>query len=204
MLQTKKTLLDRLSPLICFAALLAIPAAGGAALLLLVTIPRFEYGLMALLLAIAEIITLVCLFGMVLLLRFCLKRPGAPRGFYRTILDFLAMANWSPTVIVACAGLLVLPALWLRSVERDLMFLFSFHGWRAYKVSGDFRDDIDRLAVAYQLVLMGGVPLLFCLHLFSRWQPQRRVLAWLLLPVLFIATAVSVVVLGTIAHFANN
>jgi hypothetical protein len=114
------------------------------------------------------------------------------------------MADWSPSVIVALVGLLVLPAVWLLRVEQELIFLFGFHGWQAYKVSGDFRDDLARVAVAYQLVLMGGVPLLFFLHVFSRWQPKRRVLAWLLLPVLFLATAVSVVVLGTIAHFANN
>src|SRR5579862_9764095 len=120
--KTKKSLLDRLSPLICLVALVGIPTAGWAALVLLVTIPRFGYGITFLLLAAAEIATLIFLFALVLLLRFCLKRPGAPRGFYRTVLDFLAMARWSPSVIVACTGLLVLPAVWFLRIDRDLLF----------------------------------------------------------------------------------
>jgi hypothetical protein len=202
--RAQKSLLEWLSPFICLTALVGIPAAGWAILLLLVTIPRFNYGGTFLLLAGAEICCLIFLLALILLLRAFLARPSAPRGVYRAVLDFLAMTHWSASVKVAFVGLLVLPAVWFLRVDRDLLFLFRILGWRAYKVSGDFRDDLDRLAVAYQLVLMGGVPLLFFLHLFSRWQPQRRVLAWVLLPLLFVATAVSVIVLGTIAHFANN
>ncbi len=200
----EKSLLDRLSPLICLAAALGIPPAGLAALVLLVTIPRFTYGATFFLLCLGEIGCFITLLVSVLFLRACLRRPSAPGGIYRAVLDFLAVANWSPTVKVAFAGLLILPAVWFLHIDRNLLFLFHILGWKAYRVSGDFRDDLDRLAVAYQLVLMGGVPLLFFLHLFSRWRPQKRVLVWALLPLLFLATAVSVVVLGTIAHFANN
>ena len=41
-------------------------------------------------------------------------------------------------------------------------------------------------------------------HMLSRWQTKRRFMVWLLLPIFFLGTAVAVVVIGTIAHFANN
>jgi hypothetical protein len=63
---------------------------------------------------------------------------------------------------------------------------------------------LDRVTTLYQLALMGGIPLLFGLHMLSRWQTKRRFLVWLLLPIFFLGTAVGVVVIGTIAHFANN
>ena len=129
---------------------------------------------------------------------------GALRGLYRNVLDFLAMRSWHPALIAALIGLLVVPGVWFSHVDKDLFFLLRIMGWPRALKSGDFRDDLDRVATLYQLALMGGIPLLFGLHLLSRWQTKRRLLVWLLLPIFFLGTAVAIVVIGTIAHFANN
>jgi len=44
------------------------------------------------------------------------------------------------------------------------------------------------------------VPLLFAMHMFSRWRPASRVLPWLLVPVLFVGAAIGVVLIVTIMH----
>ena len=54
--------------------------------------------------------------------------------------------------------------------------------------------------MVYQLALTGGVPLLFMLHMFSRRKRAGNVLLWLLVPVLFVGTAIGVVLLVTIMH----
>ncbi len=74
---------------------------------------------------------------------------------------------------------------------------------RRVLASGDFRDDMDRIVVSYQLALTGGVPLLFILHMLTRWRPKSRILPWVLVPALFLGTAIAVVIIGTIMHFAN-
>ena len=200
----ERPLLERLAPLVCLAAFVGIPMAGGVAVLGLLQIPRLFYDWTNPVLGVAEVGSLLALPVLVFLLRYCLELPGAPRGLYRNVLDFLAMRRWHPALIAAFIGLLVLPGIWFFRVDKDLIFLLRILGWPGALKSGDFRDDLDRVTTLYQLALMGGIPLLFSLHMLSRWQPKRRFLVWLLVPVLFVGTAVAVVVLGTIAHFANN
>jgi len=200
--RVERPLLESLAPLVCFAASLGIPIVGGVAILGLLQIPRFFYDWT--LLTVAEVGSLLALPVLLFLLRYCLQLPGAPQGSYRSVLDFLAMRRWHPALIAALIGLLVLPGVWFFRVDKDLIFLLRILGWPRALKSGDFRDDLDRVTTLYQLALMGGIPLLFSLHMLSRWQPKRPFLVWLLVPVLFVGTAVAVVVLGTIAHFANN
>jgi hypothetical protein len=196
----KDSLLERASAFIQVIALLGIPAAGCVALVLLLQIPRFICGQAAPLLLVAEVGSLMVVFLLVLLLRACLALPSAPTGFYRNVLDFLAMAGWHPSVKVGLLGLIVLPPAWfLRSDHYWLISMLRIMGRRAL-ASGDFQDELDRIAVLYQLALTGGVPLLFAMHMFSRWRPASRVLPWLLVPVLFVGAAIGVVLIVTIMH----
>jgi hypothetical protein len=118
------------------------------------------------------------------------------------MLDFFAMARWHASVKAALVGLIVLMSAWYFRVDRDFFFLLRILGRRAL-ASGDFRDDMDRILVMYQLALTGGVPLLFALHMLTRWKPKSRILPWVLVPALFVGTAIAVVVIGTIMHLAN-
>ena len=196
----KDSPLERASAFIQVIALLGIPAAGCVALVLLLQIPRFICGQAAPLLLVAEVGSLMVVFLLVLLLRACLALPSAPTGFYRNVLDFLAMAGWHPSVKVGLLGLIVLPPAWfLRSDHYWLISMLRIMGRRAL-ASGDFQDELDRIAVLYQLALTGGVPLLFAMHMFSRWRPASRVLPWLLVPVLFVGAAIGVVLIVTIMH----
>jgi hypothetical protein len=199
--QVEESLLSRVSPFVSFAALLGIPTGGFFALALLFQIPRLLYGAANPLLAAAGFGGFVLLFVMVLLLRACLKFPSAPTGFYRDVLDFLALARWHPSVKIGLIGLLVLPGAWYLS-HSTLLWLFATlwkFGHNVFR-SGDFRDELDRLATVYELALVGGVPLLFVLHMVSRWKPRSRVLPWLLVPALFVGTAIAVVIIGVILH----
>ena len=73
-------------------------------------------------------------------------------------------------------------------------------GWRRALGSGDVRDALDGLTALYQLALTGGVPLLFGVHMMSRWKPKNAFLPWLLIPLFFVGTAAGVVLLVAIAH----
>jgi hypothetical protein len=64
----------------------------------------------------AEIGGLIMVFVLLLALRACLALPSAPVGFYRNVLDFLAMARWHPSVKAALVGLIVLPPSFLISL----------------------------------------------------------------------------------------
>lgn len=112
------------------------------------------------------------------------------------------MARWHASVKVALVGLIVLTWAWRFPVDRDFFFLLRNLGPRAL-ASGDFRDDMDRIAVSYQWVLTGGAPLLFALHMLTRWKPKSRILPWVLVPALFVGTAIAVVVIGTIMHLSS-
>jgi hypothetical protein len=67
-------------------------------------------------------------------------------------------------------------------------------------MSSDVQSHMDGIAVVYQLALTGGVPLLFALHMLSRWKPKYPLLPWLLVPVLFVGTAIGVVLIVAIMH----
>ena len=198
--RVEESLLHEAAPFIQLIALLGIPGAGSVALVLLLQIPRFIYGQSVPLFLVTEIGSLIAVIVLVLALRACLALPSAPRGFYRNVLDFLAMSRWHPSVIAALVGLLVLPPVWLIRADHNWFFAwFRTMGRRALTVS-DVQDELDRIAVVYQLALTGGVPLLFTLHMFSRRKPASRVLPWLLVPLLFVGTAIGVVLLVAIMH----
>lgn len=198
--QTQESVLERASPFILLIALFGIPGAGCVALVLLLQIPRFIYGQSVPLLLAAEIGGLIAVFVLLLVLRACLALPNAPVGFYRNVLDFLAMARWHPSVKAALIGLIVLPPTWFIHADkyRRVTMLWTM-GRRALTLS-DFQSGLDSIAVVYQLALTGGVPLLFALHMLSRWKPKNRVLPWLLVPLLFVFTAIAVVLIVTMTH----
>ena len=198
--QTQESLLERASPFILLMALFGIPAAGCVALVLLVQIPRFIYGQSFPLLLAAEIGGLVTVFVLLLVLRACLALPNAPVGFYRNVLDFLAMARWHPAVKAALVGLMVLPPAWLFHTNHYWPFTLLRTMGRKALLVGDFQTGLDSIAVVYQLALTGGVPLLFALHMLSRWKPKNRVLPWLLVPLLFVFTAIAVVLIVAMMH----
>ena len=200
--RNEESLLDKVSPFLSLIALFGIPAAGWVGLAFLLQIPRLLYGQAVPLFLAAEIGGWVAVVVLVLALRACLALPSAPTGFYRNLLDFFAMARWHASVKAAFVGLIVLTSAWYFHVDREFFFLLHILGRRVL-ASGDFRDDMDRIAVAYQLALTGGVPLLFVLHMLTRWKPKNRILPWLLVPALFLGTAIAVVIIGTIMHFAN-
>lgn len=195
-----QSLLDQLSPLIFLAASLGIPGFGAVALVLMLQIPRVLYGEAVPLLLAAEIISLIDVLFFFLLLRFALSRASAPTGFVRNILNFLAMAGWHPAVKTALACILILPPVWyLRSDHYWLIDTIHRTGWQALQ-SVDVHAQLDGVVAAFQLSLTGGVPLLFTLHMFSRWKPKHRWLPWLLIPVLIVGTAIGVIILVTIGH----
>jgi hypothetical protein len=74
-----------------------IPAAGWVALVLALQIPRFIYGQSAPLLFAPEIGSLITVVVLLPMLGVCLALPLAPAGFYRDVLDFLAIARWHPS-----------------------------------------------------------------------------------------------------------
>jgi hypothetical protein len=191
---------DQLSPLILLAAFLGIPGLGAIALVLTLQIPRVLYGETVPILLAAEIVSLVGVLFLVVLLRFTLSQPSAPKGLFRNILDFLAMAGWHPAVTTALACILILPQVWyLRSDHYWLIDILRRRGWQAMQ-SVDVQAQLDGIIAAFQLSLTGGVPLLFTLHMFTRWKPRNRWLPWLLIPVLIVGTAIGVIILVTIGH----
>jgi hypothetical protein len=195
--------LERASPFLLLIALFGIPAAGSVALVFALQIPRFLYGQSNPILLAAEIGSLISVFVLLLMLRACLALPSAPIGFYRNVLDFLAMSRWHPSVIAALVGLIVLPPAWLFRTNHYWPFtLLWTMGSRALAI-GEFQTGLDTIAVVYQLALTGGVPLLFALHMISRWKPKNRVLPWLLVPLLFMGAAIGVVIIVTLMHFSS-
>ena len=200
--RNEESFLDKAAPFLQLIALLGIPVAGWVGLVFLLQRPRILYGQAVPLFLAAEIGGWVAVIVLVLALRACLALPSAPTGVYRNMLDFFAMARWHASVKAAVLGLIVLTSAWYFRSDRDFFFLLGIMGRRVL-ASGDFRDDMDRILVAYQLVLTGGVPLLFALHMLTRWKPKSRILPWVLVPALFLGTAIGVVIIGTIMHFAN-
>ena len=200
--RNEQSSLDKVAPFLQLIALFGIPMAGWVGLIFLLQLPRILYGQAVPLFLAAEIGGWVAVIVLVLALRACLALPSAPTGLYRNMLDFFAMARWHASVKAALVGLIVLTSAWYFRADRDFFFLLGIMGRRVL-ASGDFRDDMDRILVAYQLALTGGVPLLFVLHMLTRWKPKNRILPWVLVPALFLGTAIIVVVIGTIMHFAN-
>jgi hypothetical protein len=185
-----------------FIALLGIPVAGLIAITLDLELSRLIYGQASPVLLSLEIASCVALLVLMLFLRSRLAFPSAPRGLYRDALDFLAMARWHAAVKISMAGLLILPLVWFVLVNRWMFRLFESLGRRALVLS-DVQNALDGGAVIYEHVLVGGLPLLFALHLLCRRRPGSRLLPWLLLPLFFAGTAIAVVVMVTVVHFSR-
>jgi len=201
--QTKplqESLVDRFSTHIELTALLGIPGAGCVALALFQQIPRFICSQAQVIFLAAEITSLTIVFILILALRASLAGSSAPTGIYRNLLDFLAMANWHPSVKVALVALIVLPQLWFLHIDRYLLFvMLKQMGARALQ-SGDFETKLETVAMIWQDALVGGVPLLFAMHMISRWKPQNRFLPWLLVPIFIAGVAISLFLIVMIAH----
>lgn len=200
---TQQVLLNRASPFISLLALVGIPATGFAALVLLPTAPQFlEYrdNMWFFAGAIVSPIVLIALLVQIYALRECLKLPSAPSGFYRDVLDFLAIARWHPAVKVALIGLTVLPPAWYIRGNLWRLKIPLRIGWQAFRLSSDFLQGLQSIAVTIQFGLMAGIPLLFMLHLLSRRKPGHSLLLWLLLPVFFLGAAFAALLLGVILH----
>ena len=195
----ERSFCERYSPFLLSIALLGIPAAGWIAVVFALQILRFIDGQYALLPLAAEIGSLLTVAVLFFMLRACLGLPSAPRGVYRNVLDFLAMARWHPAVKAAFAALMVLPGAWYIHGSHWLVIMFRTMGRRAL-LSGDVQSGLDGLTAVYQLALTGGVPLLFGVHMLSRWKPKNPFLPWLLMPLFLIGTAVGVLLLVAIAH----
>jgi hypothetical protein len=198
--KTQVSLLDKASPFIQLTALFGIPSAGCVALVLLVQIPRFIYGQSIPLLLAAEIGSLLSVFVLLLALRARLALPSAPAGFYRNVLDFLAMGHWHLSVKAALVGLIVLPPAWYIHAGNYWRVTMLWTMGRKALTLGDFQTGLNSIAVVYQLALTGGVPLLFALHMLSRWKPKSRVLPWVLVPLLFVVTSIAVVLIVAMIH----
>jgi len=196
----ERSFVEKYWPLLSLMALVGIPAAGSVALVFSLQILRFVDGAYQPLPLAAEAGSLLTVAVLFFMLRACMALPSAPRGVYRAVLDFLAMARWHPAVKAAFALLVVLPGAWYIHTSHWLVITFRMLGWRRALRSGDVRDALDGLTALYQLALTGGVPLLFGVHMMSRWKPKNAFLPWLLIPLFFVGTAAGVVLLVAIAH----
>ena len=196
----ERSTLDRASPFLLVIVLLGIPAAGFVAIVFDIEFSRLIYGHAASLPLSVEIASLIALLILVLVLRACLALPSAPGGFYRAVLDFLALARWHLVVKLSLAGLLMMPLVWFVIDDRWFFVMLRSMGRRALAMS-DMQNTLDGLAVAYQTTLIGGVPLLFVMHLLCRWKPASRLLPWLLLPFFLVATIIATILIVTVPHF---
>jgi hypothetical protein len=185
-----------------FITLLGIPAAGLVAITFDLELSRLIYGQASPVLLGVEIASWLTLLALVLLLRSRLALSSAPRGLYRDVLDFLALARWHAAVKISIAGLLVLPLVWFVLENRWMFTMLESLGRRALALS-DVQHALDGGAIVYQHALVGGLPLLFAVHMLCRWKPASRLLPWLLLPLFFVGTVVAVVVIVTVVHFSR-
>jgi hypothetical protein len=178
----------------------AIPGALLATSSLFPTVQHFVYDYAIELTLAAGVVCLCAGLAVLMLLRRWLNSGSAPQGFWRDVLDLPAMMRWHPCVYVALIGLLVLPGAWYCQ-PRNLWVLdiVRFKGWRAFS-SGDMQQWLQGLAVIYQFALAAGLSLLFALHMLSRWKPKNIFLTWALVPVLFVGSAIGVVVIVTLLH----
>lgn len=196
----ERSTLAHASPFILVIALLGIPAVGFVAIVFDIEFSRLIYGHADYLLLGVEIVSLLALLVLVLVLRACLALPSTPGGFYRAVLDFLALSRWHVVVKLSLAGLLLMPLVWFVLDDRWFFVMLRSLGRRALAMS-DMQSTLDGLAVAYQTTLIGGLPLLFVMHLLCRWKPASRFLPWLVLPFFIVAVIIATVLIVTVLHF---
>jgi hypothetical protein len=194
---TPRLILDHFCLLI---GLLGIPAAVLGAILFDVELSRLAYGAANPFRFFFEVVSLLAIPVLILWLRTRLSLPSAPNGFYRHVLDFLALKCWHPAVKLSFATLLLFPLIWFAHGDRWLFIMFRSLGRRALVMS-DVRAALDGLAVAYQVTLLGA--LLFFMHLVCRWKPSNRYLPWLLIPLLVVATVIATIAIVTVIHFSG-
>ncbi len=183
-------------------ALLGIPATGLIAITFDIEWSRLIYSQASPLLLGVEIASLLVFFALVLLLRSRLALSSPPSGFYRDMLDFLALARWHLALKISLGGLLLLPMVWFVHGNHWLFIMWQSMG-RKVLVFSDVQSALDGGAVGYQVALLGGLPLLFVAHMLCRWKPASRLLPWLLVPVILVGTVIGTVVIVTIIHFSR-
>jgi hypothetical protein len=191
---------DIISSLFSFIVLLGICAAAHTAVVFDLQFSRLIYGQATPVLLAVEIASLITLFALVLVLRSRVALASVPGSFYRSVLDFFALRRWHPSVRVCLAGLLALPLAWFVLCNHWLFRMLSWQGRRALTMT-DVQAALDGGAVAYQVTLIGGLPLLFALHMVCRWKPENRFLPWLLVPVFFVGVFIATVVIVALLHF---
>ena len=183
-------------------ALAGIPVAAFGILLFCVEIPRLLYGGSRAPFLALECASLLGWAALALYLRSTLPDPAEPGGFFRDVLDFFAMKRWHPAVVFGLIGLIVLPFAWLSASNYWLYGTLSRLGRRAFAMS-DVRNALDAYAAVFQHALTSGTPLLFVYHLVCRRWLSGRFLPWLLLPLLFLGTAIGAIITVTIMRFAR-
>ncbi len=183
-------MMDQAFPWFLFIIVLGIGAAGYVAIVFDLEFSRLIYGQATALFLGVEIASLITLVALVLVLRSRLPLTSGPAGFYRSVLDFFALRRWHAAVKLCLAGLLAMPVVWFVNGNQWLFRMLSWMGRRALEMS-DVRGALDGGAVAYQVVLLGGIPLLFALHMVCRWKPANRILPWLLVPVFFMGVFIA-------------
>jgi hypothetical protein len=187
--------------LLLFLAL-SISAATFVAIVFDIQFARLIYGQASTLLLGIEIASLITLAGLVFLLRSRLALPSAPSGFFLAVFDFFALRRLHPAIKLCLAGLLALPLAWWLHGNRWMFTMLPSLGRRILAFS-DVQNALDGGAVAYQVTLIGGLPLLFLLHLLCRWKPANRFLPWVLVPLFFVGVVIGTVLLVTAAHFSQ-
>jgi hypothetical protein len=181
---------------------LGISAATFVALVFDIQFARLIYSQASTLFLGIEIASLITLAGLVFLLRSRLALPSAPSGFLGGVFDFFALRRWHPAVKLCLAGLLALPLVWWLHGNRWMFSMLASLG-RSTLAFSDVQNALDGGAVAYQVTLIGGLPLLFLLHLLCRWKPANRFLPWVLVPLFFVGVVIATVLLVTAAHFSQ-
>jgi len=179
--------------------LVGIPAALLTALVFDIEFSRLIYGKADLPRLAVEVTSLIALVAMILTLRWSLRSEPTSTGIFRPVFDFLALARWHPAVKVAATGLCLLMTaefvhgyLWLFKMIPSL-------GTRLLDMT-DVQAALDGGAVIVQYAVTGGVPLLFCLHLISRFTKPNSWVPWVLLPLFFIGVLILELLIGTIIH----
>jgi hypothetical protein len=181
------------------ATLAGIPVALLTALVFDIEFSRLIYGKADLPGLAVEIASLLALAVLISALRWSLRSETAPAGIFRPVFDFLALVNWHPAVKVAAASLCLLTAAEFVHGYRWLFKMIPSLGTRLLDMT-DVQAALDGGAVMVQYAGIGGVTLLFFLHLISRLTRRNSCVPWVLLPVFLIGVLIAEILIGMIIH----